>query len=94
MITKSFTVFLVFVLTALQYQLWFSDGGVLAIWQLKQTHAKLSAENNQLAAKNAVLLAEVRDLKSGTEAIEERAREQLGMIKEHEVFYHIINRSN
>jgi cell division protein FtsB len=53
----------------------------------------LSTENQSLAARNAVLMAEVQDLKSGTAAIEEHAREEMGMIKQNEVFYQIVEKS-
>lgn len=74
----------------LQYALWFSAGGIVGIWHLKREMAALNAENAQSGERNAVLEADVVDLKKGNEAIEERARNDLGMIKKGETFYQIV----
>ena len=57
---------------------------------LKQTVKEQQAKNEQVKQRNAVLAAEVEDLKTGLEAIEERARSELGMIKKDETFIHIV----
>ena len=75
----------------LQYKLWYTDGGLLELWDLKYAIAEQENTNAALAAKNKVLAAEVEDLKLGIAAIEERARDELGMIKEDETFYQVVN---
>ncbi|MFN4148359.1 MAG: cell division protein FtsB, partial [Rhodocyclaceae bacterium] len=68
------------------YPLWLGKGGLIRVWELERQLAAQREINQQLEARNAALEAEVRDLKSGLEAIEERARYELGLIKEGEVF--------
>ena len=87
---RSVTLILAVLLLLLQYPLWLGKGSWLKVWDLhRQVEAQQRA--NQLAqARNAVLDAEVRDLKQGTAAIEERARNDLGMIKRGEVFYQVL----
>ena len=77
-------------LLLLQYQLWFDNGGILEAWHLKQTIANQIEKNSTLTERNKILQAEVLDLKQGNEAIEERARTELGMIKNDEVYYQFI----
>lgn len=77
-------------LVTLQVDLWFGDGSVPAVWRLQAAIADQQAENAALRARNAALAAEVADLKRGLEAVEQRAREELGMIREGEVFYRVI----
>ncbi len=77
-------------LLVLQYPLWFGSGGVFAVWQLKREIATQQLENTKLRERNAVLEAEVSDLKQGSTAIEERARTELGMVKKGESFYQVI----
>lgn len=79
------------VLTLLwQYPLWFGKGGWLRVWELdRQVNEQVKA-NQKTRARNAILDAEVRDLKLGTDAIEERARSDLGMIKPGEVFFQVV----
>ncbi len=74
----------------LQYDLWVGDGSLATVWHLKQEIKKQEAENRQLRERNRALEAEVQDLKQGLEALEERARDELGMIKEGETFIQII----
>ena len=71
----------------IQYPLWFGKGGWLRAWELDRQVSAAKAKNAELAARNGALAAEVRDLKTGTEAIEERARYELGMTRADEVFY-------
>ncbi|WP_126445435.1 cell division protein FtsB [Sulfuricystis multivorans] len=77
---------LVALLILLQYPLWLGKGGLLRIWDLERQVAAQRETNQRLEARNAALDAEVRDLKSGLEAIEERARYELGLVKEGEIF--------
>ena len=84
------TLILVSLILLLQYPLWLGKGGWLKVWDLgRQVEAKKQT-NQQTQTRNAVLDAEVRDLKQGTEAIEERARSELGMVKRDEVFFQIV----
>ena len=82
---------LIGLLVTLQYPLWFGSGGVLTLWRLNREIAAQKADNAQLTERNAALEAEVNDLKQGYEAIEERARAELGMVKKDETFYQIID---
>lgn len=84
------TLLLVPVLLMLQAQLWFSDGGAREVSRLQRQVDAQELENASLAARNAALMAEVRDLKGGTAAAEERARSDLGMILSGETFFQIV----
>ena len=74
----------------LQYRLWFSDGGLAEASLLSAQLEEAEAENAALAARNAVLTQEVMALQGGTEAVEKNARENLGLIKEGEVYYQFV----
>jgi len=78
------------VLVLLQYRIWVSDNGVRKVERLKQAVAAQQAEDAQLAERNHQLAAEVRDLKTGMDALEERARSDLGMIARNETFYQVV----
>jgi cell division protein FtsB len=84
------TLILAVLLLLLQYPLWLGKGGWLKVWDLNRQVEAQQQVNQQTQTRNATLDAEVRDLKQGTEAIEERARSELGMIKNSEVFYQIL----
>ena len=71
----------------IQYPLWFGKGGWLRAWELDRQVNAATTRNAELQVRNAALAAEVRDLKTGTDAIEERARYELGMTRPDEVFY-------
>ncbi len=86
---KSLTTALLALLLILQYPLWLGKGGWIKVWDLNRQIEQLERSNQQAEARNAVLDAEVRDLKDGTAAIEERARLEFGMLKPHETFYQI-----
>lgn len=81
---------LTLLLLLLQYRLWVGDGSLAEVWHLYQKVEHQEAENRELRERNLALEAEVKDLKQGLEAIEERAREELGMIRRGETFYQII----
>ncbi len=81
---------LLVLLLVLQYRLWVGDGSLAEVWDLYQQVEAQKEENRRLRERNQALDAEVKDLKQGLEAIEERAREELGMIRDDEVFYQII----
>ena len=80
---------LIALILLLQYPLWFGKGGWLKVWDLNHQVETQKQSNQQAQTRNAVLDAEVRDLKQGTEAIEERARSELGMVKHGEIFFQI-----
>jgi cell division protein FtsB len=77
-------------LLLIQYPLWLGKGGWLRVWDLDQQVDAAHKKNEQLKARNAKLNSEVQDLKDGTGAVEERARYELGMIKENEIFIQIL----
>ena len=81
---------LVALFVLLQYPLWLGKGSWLKVWELDRQVEAQKQTNQQTQTRNAVLDAEVRDLKQGTEAIEERARNELGMVKRGEVFFQIV----
>lgn len=81
-------------LAILQYDLWFGDGSLMAAWKLEEHISEQQQENQRLQLRNDALAAEVTDLKSGLAAIEERARSELGMIKQGETFVQIIDNNN
>lgn len=74
----------------IQYPLWLGKGGWLRAWQLERDLSNQKIRSSQLEARNAGLAAEVGDLKQGTEALEERARYELGMVRNDEVFFQIV----
>jgi len=76
----------------IQVPLWLGKGGWLTAWRLESKLETERARNLQLEERNAALTAEVRDLKQGTEAIEERARSELGMVRRDEIFFQIEER--
>lgn len=84
----------VLLLLMLQYKLWFGDGNMREVWQLRDSIEAQKQENEDLRQRNAALEAEVQDLKQGMEAIEERARSELGMIKKDETFFQVIEDSS
>jgi len=80
------TITLATLILLLQYPLWFGKGGWIKVWESDRQLTQLKDTNRKLEVRNTGLDAEVRDLKQGYEAIEERARYELGLIKEGEVF--------
>ncbi len=74
----------------LQYPLWLGKGGWLRVWSLDQQVQEERDANARLRQRNVALDAEVRDLKQGSDAIEERARYELGMIKQDEIFFQVV----
>jgi cell division protein FtsB len=88
---KALTLILVTLIALLQYPLWLGKGSWLRVWDLSRQLTEQQDKNHVLQTRNEQLDEEVRDLKSGRAAIEERARSELGMIKEDEVFYQVID---
>ena len=87
---KPLIILLLLVLIYLQYRLWIGDGNVPDVIQLGNQVETQRSENLRLRERNDVLGAEVRDLQQGLDAIEEHAREDLGMVKDGETFYQIV----
>ena len=81
---------LIAALVALQYRLWISPNGMRDLWRTEAAIESQAAENARLAERNRRLAAEVRDLKEGRAAIEERARTDLGMIGADETFFQVL----
>jgi len=76
-------------IVAIQYPLWLGKGSWLRVWEVDRQIRAQRDTNATLKARNDALDAEVRDLKQGLEAIEERARSELGMIKQDELFFQV-----
>ena len=87
---KALAAVLAVLVLALQYPLWFGKGGWTRVRDLERNLAQQHEANARLKARNDALDAEVRDLKEGNEAIEERARLELGMVKRDETFYQLV----
>ena len=87
---KILSLVLTIFIVLLQYPLWLGKGGWFRVWEIDQQITAQRETNRKLQMRNAVLDAEVRDLKQGYEAIEERARNELGMIKQDEIFFHVL----
>lgn len=85
------TAVLAVLLLLVQYPLWLGKGGVLRVWEMEREITAQRAVNAKLQMRNSALDAEVRDLKQGLEAVEERARSELGMIRRDEVFFQVID---
>ena len=87
---KKLIILLILLLLYLQYKLWFGEGSLQDVWELHQEVEFQRQENIELRERNAALDAEVQDLQQGLDAIEEHAREDLGMVKEGETFYQVV----
>ncbi len=87
---KALALVLLGLLLALQYPLWLGKGSWMRVWELDRSLAQQRTANAKLKARNDAIDADVRDLKQGFEAIEERARFALGMIRRDEVFYQVV----
>lgn len=90
-VLKALTLIFVALIALLQYPLWLGKGSWLRVWNVSQKIEDQKARNVTYKLRNDTLRAEVRDLKQGNAAIEERARSELGMIKQDEVFYQVID---
>jgi cell division protein FtsB len=87
---RAFTALLLIVFSLLQYRLWFGKNSVPDYLALQEEVTRQQVVNSKLQQRNKLLYADTDDLKLGTEAIEERARNELGMIKENETFFRLI----
>ena len=88
---RAFALILGVLVVLIQYPLWLGKGGWLRVWDVDRQLAGQRAKNEMLQVRNDALDAEVRDLKQGYEAIEERARFELGMVRKDEVFFQIVD---
>ncbi|WOH37345.1 cell division protein FtsB [Thalassotalea fonticola] len=88
------TAMLVLFLVLLQYRLWFGKNSVPDYLELKESVARQVDLNNKLKQRNKLIYADIDDLKNGLQAVEERARNELGMIKDGETFFRIIPTEN
>jgi len=84
------TLTLAALIVLIQYPLWLGKGSWLRVWEVDQQIRAQRDTNRRLQARNSALEAEVRDLKVGKEAIEERARSELGMIRQDEIFFQVL----
>jgi cell division protein FtsB len=90
---KAVMILLTVILVLLQYRLWFTHDGLPAVLYLHRQVEIQRQDNNVLEERNKLLAADVHDLKSGLDALEERARNDMGMIKSGETFLQIIEES-
>jgi cell division protein FtsB len=88
---KALALILAGLLLALQYPLWFGKGSWMRVWELDRSLVQQRDTNARLKARNDAVDADVKDLKQGIEAVEERARLELGMVKKDEVFYQVVS---
>ncbi len=88
---RRISLILIVLILLLQYPLWLGKGSWLKVWDLGRQVDAQKQINQKTQARNAVMDAEVRDLKQGTEAIEERARSELGMVKHDELFFQLVD---
>ncbi len=86
---KSWTWMLVPLFLALQYEIWFAPGGMTSIWRLHKQITYETSINQEWNQRNQILIAEIKDLKNGDQAIEDHARADLGMIKPKEILYQL-----
>jgi cell division protein FtsB len=88
---KTVSICLLVALIALQYKLWKSDRGVMEWVELNKKYMAQKLDNKKLIERNHALSAEIIELKSGDQALEEQARSELGMIKQGEVYYQFVD---
>lgn len=91
---KTWIILLLGLLAGLQYELWFSDGGISSVLQLKSSVEAQLSKNQQLLERNRALEAQVDELKKGGQALEEKARNDFGMLAREEFFYQVIDGDN
>ncbi|MFH1044017.1 MAG: cell division protein FtsB [Pseudomonadota bacterium] len=87
------SIVLVALIVVLQYPLWLGKGGWLRVWEIDRQVTAQKEANAKLRLRNDALDAEVRDLKQGDDAIEERARYELGMVKQDEIFFQVMDKT-
>ena len=90
---RVFSIVLAALIVLLQYPLWLGKGGWLRVWEVDRQVRAQKDSNAKLRMRNDVLDAEVRDLKQGYDAVEERARYELGMVRQDEIFFHVLDKT-
>lgn len=88
---RAILIILIIALAVLQHKLWLGDGNVIQWLKLEKRLGEQEQHNDILAARNKALEADIQELKSGDQALEEQARYELGMIKDSEVFYQFVD---
>ncbi|MEM6987474.1 MAG: cell division protein FtsB [Pseudomonadota bacterium] len=88
---RTLTLIALALVAGLQYMLWFGEGSVQEVWRLRDQIDEKRNDTQRLVERNRALYAEVNDLKSGLDAVEEIARTELGMIREDEVFFQLLD---
>ncbi|HAT5920808.1 TPA: cell division protein FtsB [Legionella pneumophila] len=84
-------IILIIALVALQHKLWLGDGNIIQWIKIEKKLEAHKSQNDKLAARNKALEADIKELKSGDQALEEQARYELGMIKQNEVYYQFVD---
>ena len=87
---RALFILLVFLFGFLQYKLWIDEGKVQDLWELEERIELLQSENKKLMQRNNTLQAEVENLKSGLDVIEEKARQELGWVGKEETFFQFV----
>ena len=87
---RSFVFFLLILFAVLQNHLWFGKNGLQDRHALQEEAALILEHNSELKQRNLMMFSEIKDLKEGTDAIEERARNELGLVKDGETFFRIV----
>jgi len=87
---RRLTPVLLLILAGLQYSLWFGKGGWMRVWDVDRQLQAQRESNRGLKLRNAAMEAEVRDLKQGLDAVEERARSELGLTRQDEIFIQVL----
>lgn len=90
MLLRLLSILLFCLLCDLQYNLWFSSESVRHVWLLESSNKQLVRDNQKIAKRNALVLSDVQDLKTGRSALEEHARYDLGLVKPGEIYYRIV----
>lgn len=88
---RSIIIILILALIGLQYKLWLGDGSIPQWISLEKKLAVQAKENDKLLARNRAIEADINELKSGDQALEEQARYELGMVKNNEVYYQFVD---
>jgi len=91
---RLFMLVLTFLLAVQQYHLWFGKNGIQDNYALRKEVALVEASNAELTERNQMMFSEIEDLKSGYETIEERARNELGLVKAGETFFRIVPKAD
>lgn len=90
MSTKPIIIALIALVAFIQYEIWLAPGGLRTLWNLKHSIIQQHEKNRQLQQRSKAIAADIKDLKRGRQAVEERARNELGMVKDGETFYQVV----